>query len=102
MSKGRRPPKRPPATQTATRPATLYQLESFSSEDIVRWDAASRKFDELHEVLYFELERHRLARREALLNALRSRPAAPLILDPWFRVVEYRLQDFPDGDRLIS
>jgi hypothetical protein len=90
MSKGRRPSKRPPTVPTATRPATLYQLESFSSEDIVRLDAASRKLDELHEVLYFELERHRLARREALLSALRSRPAPPLALDPWFRVVEYR------------
>jgi hypothetical protein len=90
MSKGRRPAKRPPTVQTGARPAALYQLESFSSEDIVRWNAASIKFDELHQVLYFDLERQRLAHREALLSALRSRPAAPFKLAPWYRVVEYR------------
>jgi hypothetical protein len=90
MSKGRRPPKRPPTIQPGARPAPLYQLESFSSEDIVRWNAASIKFDELHQVLYFDLERQRLSRREALLDALRSRPAVPLTLAPWSRVVEYR------------
>jgi RES domain len=90
MSKGRRPAKRPPIVRGAGRPETLLQLESFSSADIDRWNVVSSKLDELHEVMYFELERHRLAHREALLTALRSRPGVPLVFDPWYRVVEYR------------
>jgi len=93
MSKRRRSsrppsiPQRRPLDPAA--PPKLYELERFSHADLARWNELSQRLDELYAEYYFGLERQRTARRAELLAALRQRPAPPLKLDNWVRIVPY-------------
>jgi hypothetical protein len=71
-------------------PPSLYELDTFSLADIERWRKSSDRFDELHRELYFGLEIQRVARREELLSALRSKATRPIDLSGWHRLVEYQ------------
>lgn len=94
MSKRRRNSRPPPIPQERKRdpaaPPKLYQLEQFTHADLARWKSLSERLDELNREYYFALESQRAAHRSELLEALRRRPAAPLHLTNWIRIVPYR------------
>jgi hypothetical protein len=93
VTKRRRSRPVPPAPRKVFDPAappSLYELDSFSLADIARWRKSSDRFDQLHRELYFGLEIQRVARRDELLAALRSKAALPLELAGWHRLVEYQ------------
>jgi RES domain-containing protein len=93
VTKRRRLRPKPPAPRKVLDPAappSLYELDSFSLADIERWRKSSDRFDELHRELYFGLEIQRVARREELLSALRSKATRPIDLSGWHRLVEYQ------------
>lgn len=94
MSKRRRSSRPPPIPQARRRdptaPPKLYQLEQFTRADLAHWRSLSERLDEFNRQYYFSLESQRAAHRAQLLEALRRRPAAPLHLTDWVRIVPYR------------
>lgn len=71
----------------ALRTPDLLVLDRFTERNLEEWDAASADLDELYNRLYFDLEPERLRRQEDIKAALRSKPAEPLELRDWFRIV---------------
>lgn len=98
MSRGRRRRSAPPPGVGSTRPGEplgLRELDRFSEASLAKWRTASQLIDELHDVLYFNLEPERQRLRQDLLGALQQSPATTLTLDRWVRIVTYQYSDSP-------
>jgi hypothetical protein len=96
---GRRRKPVPPAPRGAAAgtPPTkgILELDRFSEETLERWSELSADLDELQDILYFNIEPERRRRRPELLKALQETPPAPLELENWVRIVDYRWTLFP-------
>lgn len=85
----------PTRTPVGSHAPDLYLLDRFTEKDLETWNARSADLDELHRLLYLGVEPERIRKREALLNALRVKPAAPITFDRWVRMVEHRWTNAP-------
>jgi RES domain-containing protein len=77
---------------------SLHELDRFSHATLHQWLVATKKLDQLHRALYFELERLRQAHEGQLLDALRSQTRANYSFDNWSRIVDYRYSLEPLSD----
>lgn len=73
-----------------TREPELYVLDRFSAKDIEVWQSRSADLDELLQRFYLDSEADRIRRHNELCDALLSKPAEPLELDGWVRMLTYR------------
>lgn len=93
---GKPAPPAPRGAAAGTPPVkTILELDRFSEESLERWSELSADLDELHDILYFNLEPERRRRRSELLKALQETPAEPLQLENWARIVDYQWTLYP-------
>ena len=74
---------------------SIYVLDRFRESDLAIWEKRSAQFDALYDALYHGLEPERVARRQEIVDALASRPAAPFSFDSWVRIVPYAYSHCP-------
>jgi hypothetical protein len=74
---------------------SIYMLDRFSASDLDVWKRRSHEFDEVHRELYHGLEPERQRRRDEILDALNSKPGAPVSFDGWVRMVQFRYANMP-------
>ncbi len=86
----------PPSHSSHVTPfPTIQILDRFTERDLETWTARSGDLDELYRTLYLAVEPERLRQREALINALNAKPAAPITFKRHVRIVEHRWTNTP-------
>lgn len=86
----RRKPQPPGNSVPPRGPQSILELDRFTEASLQLWNSVSQDLDKLQDVLYFELEPERRARRDELIRAIQSVPQAPLDLPRWARIVTYQ------------
>ncbi len=87
------PPQRTP--NAGFNQPTVHVLDQFTEANLERWRALSADLDELHRVLYFQVQPQRLRRKQELVDALNSRNQKAFEFGGWVRVVDYRYANSP-------
>ncbi len=74
---------------------TRYILDSFSENDLERFESRSSESQDYNDRVYFDLERQRAQHHKALCAALQSIPPIIVPVDSWGRVTDWRWSSSP-------
>ena len=91
--KVQQPPAHPSKTDAPS--LSVDVLDRFTEGDLETWRALSADLDELHAILYYEIQPQRMRRKQEIVDALAARNPQPLEFSDWVRIVDYRYANSP-------